>query len=219
MKKILYLIFFTTLFLFFNNVFSAEIKYNTENNIKKAILLEDYITKHKSKIENFIKKYKINNNIDIKNDIKWLNDTIIALKKIQTKDIEKEIAENVIKSILIKIKNINNNLKIKLKAEKNKIETKLNKKKELYSKLWIKLSNKINDINLKIALKIFKNKKELSEKELKIKENLIKLNKESKKLKNFWNINFKSENEIKNSFIRILKNIKKEIDLMKTTIK
>jgi hypothetical protein len=47
------------------------------------------------------------------------------------------------------------------------------------------ISGKIDSINLKIAKNIFTNKNILSEKESKIKENLIKLNKESLKLKNF----------------------------------
>ena len=47
----------------------------------------------------------------------------------------------------------------------------------------------------------------------------MRLNKESKKLKYFWKINFKSEKEIKDSFVRILKNIKREIKIMKNTLK
>jgi len=219
MKKIVYSILFTLLFLFSSNVFSAEIEYNTESNIKKAILVEDYIVRHKSKIENFIKKYNIVNNSNIDNDIRELNESLSALQKIQNNDIKKEIAENIMKAVLVRIKNVNESLKVKFKKEKEKIEYNLNTKKTLYSKFWIKLSDKINDINLKIATKIFKNKTILSTKELKIKQNLIKLNKESKKLRNFWNISFKSEKEIKDSFIRILKNIKREIGLMKDTIK
>jgi hypothetical protein len=59
----------------------------------------------------------------------------------------------------------------------------------------------------------------LTQKELNLKENLIQLNKESQKLRNLKYIDFKSENEIKDSFIRILKNIKREIDLMKIVLK
>jgi hypothetical protein len=45
------------------------------------------------------------------------------------------------------------------------------------------------------------------------------LNNESKKLKYFWNINFKSEKEIKDSFVRILNNIKREVSLMNSSLK
>lgn len=219
MNKIVYSILFTLLFLLSSNVFSAEIEYNTESNIKKAILVEDYIVKHKSKIENFIKKYNIPNSSELISDIKELDESIEALKQIQNTSIEKIIAEEVMHAIILRVKNVNDSLKIKLKFEKEEFENKLKAKKNAYSKLWIKLSDKIDNINLKIATNIFKNKTVLSLKESKIKENLIKLNKESLKLRNFWNINFKSEKEIKDSFIRILKNIKREISLMKDTIR
>lgn len=219
MKKIVYSILFTTFFLFSSNVFAWKIEYNTESNIKKAILVENYIVKHKSKIGDFIKKYNISSSTLLENDINELNESIEALKQIQNTDIEKVIAEEVMQAIILRVKNVNDSLKTKLKAKKEEFEKKLKKKKEIYSRLWVKLSDKIDNINIKIATNIFKDKKVLSLKESKIKLNLIKLNKESLKLRNFWNIHFKSEKEIKDSFIRILKNIKREIWLMKETIK
>lgn len=217
--KIVYSILFTLLFLFSTNIFAWEIKYNTEYNIKKAILVEDYIVRHKEKIKNFILKYNITGNSNLNKDIQVLNKSIEALKKIQNTDIEKEKAEEIIQAVLVRIKNVNISLKTKLKIKKEEFEKKLLKKKNTYLKLWIKLSNKIDNINIKIATNIFKNKRILTLKESKIKLNLIKLNKESIKLKNFWNNEFKSEKDIKDSFIRILTNIKREISLMKNELK
>ena len=219
MKKIVYFILFISFFLFSSNSYAISGIYNTESNIKKAILVEDYIIKHRGRIENFIIKYGIENNNVLINELKWLNESIEALQKIQNTSIEKEIAEDIMKAILIRIKKINENLKKQLKIEKDKFQKKLDKKKNIYSKLWIKLSDKINNINLKIAKKIYKNDSILSLKEWKIKKNLINLNIQSLKLRNFWSINFKSEKEIKETFINILKKIKIEVSEMKSILK
>ena len=219
MKKIIYFILFIMLFLSSANIFIANAEYNTESNIKKAILVEDYIIRHKAKIEEFIKKYNLSENSNLTKDIEELNQSIQALRKIQNTSIEKQKAEEVMQAIIVRIKNVNESLEAKLREEKKAYELKINTKLKAYSNLWIKLSDKIDSINLKIAQNIFKNKEVLSLKESKIKLNLIKLNKESQKLRNFWNIKFSSEKEIKDSFIRILQNIKREITLMKTTLK
>ncbi len=219
MKKIVYFILFTLFFIFSTNIYASEIEYNTESNIKKAILVENYIKNHKSKIEKFILKYDIKNEPLLEKDIKELNELIQVLQKIQNTNIKKIKSDEIIKTVLIRIKELNKRLKLKLKSEKNKYEYNLKRKKELYSKLWIQLSYKINNINLKVAKNIFKDKINLSKKELKIKDYLIKLDKESKKLKKIWSINFKSEKEIRDSFVRILNNIKREVNSMKLTIK
>jgi predicted RND superfamily exporter protein len=135
MNKIIYLILFMMLFLFSSNIFALEVEYNTESNVKKAILVEDYILRHKEKIEDFIVKYNIVNNKELTKDIKELNESIEALKKIQNTDIEKQKAEEVLQAILVRIKNVNESLKIKLKIEKEDFENKLNSKKLIYSKL------------------------------------------------------------------------------------
>lgn len=219
MKKIIYYILFNIIFIFSTNTFAWNFEYNTEFNIKKAILVEDYIIRHKSKIEDFIHKYNINNNSNINNHIKEYEQTIEILKKTQNTNIEKEKAEEIIKVVIIKIKEINDTLKSKLKVEKEKYTKKLEIKKLNYFKLWKKLSKKIDNINIKIATKIFKNKTILSFKESKIKLTLLRLNKESVKLRNFWNNKFNSEMELKKSFMDILNNIKKEIKLIKNELK
>ena len=219
MKKIIYLVLINTLLIFSCNSYDNEIEYNTESNIWKAVLVEDYIKKHKEKIENFILKYDISEDDDINKNLNILNESIEALQKIQNWEIENQKSEEIIQAIIKRVKIVNDNLKINLEIKKSEFEKKLLKKKENYSKLWIKLSNKIDEINIKIARNVFKDKTVLSLKESKIKQNLIQLNKESIKLKNLWNIEFKSEKEIKDSLIRILTNIKREVNSMKNNMK
>ena len=216
MRKIVYFL-LISLIISVSNIVNAE--NNQDNTIKKAILVESYIKKHKEKIEKFIEKYDIKNKEYIKNDIKELNESILALNKIKNSEINKQKSEEIIQAIIKRIKSINNNLKEKLSIEKILFEKNLKRKKKIYSILWNKLSNKIDEINIKIIKSIFSNTKISNQNKEKIKNNLIKLNKESKKLKYFWKINFKSEKEIKDSFVRILKNIKREVKLMKKSLK
>jgi len=219
MKKIVYFLLFVLIFTLSNNVFSFDIEYNTSSNVKKALLVEDYISRHKGKIDSFIKKYNIFNNKTIIKNINELDESILALKKIQNTNIDKIKADEILLAVLNRIKKTNESLKIQLKIEKDIFEQNLKSKKNAFSKLWIKIANKINSINLIIAKKIFKNKDNLSEKELLLKQNLINLNKESLKLKNFSNITFKSESSIKETFVEILQKIKLEINSMKKILK
>ncbi len=218
MKKIIFNILFIILFLLPSIAFSNN-QYNTESNVKKAILVEDYIVKHKEKIKWFIIKYNLSSNNNLNNDLKKLNEAIEALQKIQNTNIEKSIAESVLKSVLVRIRNINYSLKEELKKGKIEHQRNIDKKQAIYSTLWVKIADKIDSINLKIASKIFKNKDVLSLRESNIKKNLIKLNNESKKLRYFSYYSFSSEQEIKKAFVKILQNIKNEVNVMKSTLK
>ena len=217
MKKIVYFMVFILSIVSSTNVLAGEYN-NTENTITKANLIESYIQKHKLRIENFINKYNIKDTSHLQDSIKELNESIIALNKIKNGEIDPNKSEEIINAIIKRIKYINEDLKRKLNTEKIAFEKTLKKKKYIYSNLWKKISEKIDDINIKIAKKVLTKDKILSEEELKVKEHLIKLNKESKKLKYFWNINFKSEKEIKDSFVRILNNIKREVNEMKKSL-
>jgi len=213
MKKVVCFILYSTLIFTFSKSFAIDIEYNTESNVKKAILVENYVIWHKEKINKYLADYNLLNSPDLSSDLKSIDELIKALRKIENTNIEKKKAEDVIQVVLDRIKIINESLRIKLQKEKDNYEKKLNQKKQAYAVLWIKISDKIYNINLKIAKNIIKNET-LTVTELKIKTSLIILNKESQKLRNFWDLEFKSESEIKRTFIEILKKIKKEIDLM-----
>lgn len=214
MKKVIYFIIFNTILLLFSKTFAFEIEYNTEYNVKRAILVEDYVLRHKEKIDNFLKNYDVVGSDDLYNDLKIINESIDALRKIQNTNVEKKKADDVMQAVLDRIKVVNEDLKVKLKIEKEKFQKKLNLKKQNYAFLWKKLSDKIYNINLKIAKNIIKENTTLSIRDLEIKNSLINLNRESQRLKNFWNMDFKSEKEMREEFIQILRNIKKEINYM-----
>jgi len=78
-----------------------------------------------------------------------------------------------------------------------------------------KLSFKIEEIYNIINNNQFKDKKILTENEIRLKSSLKELNNLSKKLKYFSYIEFESSYEIKNEFISILKEIKAQISIIK----
>lgn len=218
MKKVVYFIIFNAVLLLFSKTFALEVEYNTEYNIKRAILVEDYVIRHKEKIDNFLKNYNIVGDDNLYNDLKIINESIDALRKIQNINVEKKKADDVMQAVLDRIKIVNEDLKVKLKIEKEIFQKKLNLKKQTYALLWKKISDKIYNINLKIAKNIIKQNSTLSLKELDIKNNLINLNRESQKLSNFWDLDFNSEKEMRIAFVQILKNIKNEITSMNETL-
>ncbi|MBT3727035.1 hypothetical protein HOG21_05110 [bacterium] len=129
MKKI-FIIFFIFISFFSSYVYAN----NTEENIKKAVLVENYITNQKEKIEEYIIKYSIYNKT-INYNISELDNLIKILKSIQNKNIEKDKAEKMLIKILKKIKSVNNELKILLKKEKDLYNKEFIKKLNLYSEL------------------------------------------------------------------------------------
>jgi hypothetical protein len=131
MKKIIYIILFALLFLLPSNIFAS----NTNVNIEKAILVENYIKKHKERIKGFIIKYELKNDSVLNNSLKELNESIIALEQIQNTNIENKKADKIINAIIIRVKNINEELKIKFRKAKKEFKNKIILKKQLYSKL------------------------------------------------------------------------------------
>jgi len=131
MKKIVYFIIFILSILSVNNVLASE--YNNENIIKKAVLIEDYIKKHKIRIEDFIQKYNIKDTSYLKESINELDESIIALNKIKNSEIPIEQSEKIIQTILKRIKDINDKLKDKLYIEKNNFDNRLKSTRNEYS--------------------------------------------------------------------------------------
>lgn len=215
MKKIFTFLCIALLFLSFSTVWAID----NESNSKKVGLIEDYISKHKLNIEELIDKYQITNNPIIDENVLILNQSLEAVQKLKQETYDDNKVENVLQDIIKRVKQVNSSLKEELKYERRKFEIKLAQKQEVYNTLWKKLSSKIYDINLRVAKKIFKNKTVLSLKESNIKLHLINLNQESIKLKNFWQINFRSQKEMRDAFASILANIKTEVNLMKKELK
>lgn len=227
MKKVFLYIFFITSLLLTQRVgavsYYEEIKLNlnpaasnTENNIEWARLIEKYLSKLKNELLIFNTKYDIKWDKETDDFFKKIDKMIFSLRKIQTISIEKNIAEEVMSSIIAELKNLNPKVKSYLKNKKIEIEKKTDEVKNNYSVFAEKLSKSLSIFTIELSLKL--KKWEQVNKEI-IMEHIKNLEKENKKLLNFRNISFNNPSEIKSSFIRILNNIKREISEIKKLIK
>jgi len=192
--------------------------YSWKNNVEKTILIEKYLIEHKTKIVNFSIKYNAERDTEINRSIDKIDYLIESLNKIQNNNLDVETEDLAITTILNEVKKINDSLKTTLKKKKDSFELNLKVKKDFYSNLAYKLSFKIEEIHSLMYDKKIYEKKILTERELKIKTSLKKLSNLSKDLKYFWNNQFNSEEEIKTLFIKILKDIKNQISILKSNI-
>jgi len=204
--------------LFFSTAYMEEDPYVWKSNIEKTMLIEKYLLWHKEKIINFSMKYEVENDVEIKKSLGRINYLIESLNKIQNNSLDEDKENLVITTILSEIKKVNDDLKLTLQKKKDSFEVNLKIKKDFYSNLWYKLSFKIEEIyNVMYDEKLYNNNY-LNENETKTKNALNEINSLSKDLKYFSYKDFDSQNQIKQEFIQILKDIRKQILILKKII-
>ena len=163
MKKALSL-FILIFFIFANNTFAIsyrdEIRLdlnpnieNTTNNINGAKLIEKYLKKLKTEIEDFKEKYNISSDKEIDSFLKKLEMMIVSLKKIQTTSVERYTAEDVMRSIVNELKTLNPKIKSYFKVKKTLIIIETKNVKNNYvlfsQQLSKSLTKFINEIKLR----------------------------------------------------------------------
>ncbi|MDD2908042.1 MAG: hypothetical protein PHH98_05375 [Candidatus Gracilibacteria bacterium] len=192
--------------------------YVGKSNIEKTMLIEKYLLGHKEKIINFSMKYEVENDVEIKKSLDRINYLIESLNKIQNNSLDEDKENLVITTILSEIKKVNDDLKLTLQKKKDSFEVNLKIKKDFYSNLGYKLSFKIEEIyNVMYDEKLYNNNY-LNENETKTKNALNEINSLSKDLKYFSYRDFDSQNQIKQEFIKTLKDIRKQILILKKII-
>lgn len=177
---------------------------------KKTELISTYIKNLKKEINIFKKRYEIENNESLENEVLELDNLLNILNNLNKKIIWEQDKEKIIKIILEKLKKSKDIIKNILKIKKTKYEKEFNIKREFYLKIWDKLNKQINNLIVNVY-DVYKNIDYLWEKETSIIILLKDLNKESLKLKNFKFFNFNTQTEMSTSMVRILKNIKNDI--------
>lgn len=177
---------------------------NTTNNINWAALIEKYLKKLKTEIEDFKEKYNINSDKEIDSFLKKLEMMIVSLRKIQTTSIERYVAEDVMRSIVNELKTLNPKIKSYFKVKKTLIIIETKNVKNNYvlfsQKLSKSLTKFINEIKLKTN----------DENRDEIEIHLRSLRNENNRLLNFWDLSFDNPSEVKSRFLVILNNIKNE---------
>jgi len=169
MKKII--ITFLVLFISANEIvlrdFEGVYKTSSSEIIVSADMLNKYVLKLKTQLQNFKIKYYIekDNKIDIKID--GLIKISTALKKIQNINTDEDLAKNIIKTVISNLKNIDSEIKPYLQElitkEQNIISEFKSKNKSKFRDFWNKIKDSSNKIKKKINSKSFlsKNDKEI----------------------------------------------------------
>jgi hypothetical protein len=216
MKKLVKILLILLWILYFNTAHMIlEDPYDWKSNIEKTILMWKYLTWHRENIINFAVKYELEDDADIKKYVDRIDYLVDSLNRIQNNNLDKDREDLLISTILNEIKKINEQLKVVLIVKKTGFEKDLKIKKELYSKIAYKLSFKILEIHNMLYSKELQEKKILSESEIKLKNALKQIETLSKKLKYFSYIEFEKPSYVKEEFLRILKQIKEQISIIK----
>ncbi|MCH2188636.1 hypothetical protein MK079_02305 [Candidatus Gracilibacteria bacterium] len=187
----------------------------SHSSINQAELIEKYIDTHREKIVLFAERYALGGNKDVRKHVAEFDDMKQVIIQIKSGNMSEQDAEKALVEIVKKAKQVNSQLQYVLKEEKQNFEKKLKKTQEKYQALGEHLSYTLNQVILKIISSLG-DKKDFSEKQKNIIPHLKNLEEESKKLKNIGNINFQNTSEMKQSFLRILRNIKREIKAIRT---
>lgn len=183
---------------------------NTEKNINQASAIENEVADFRKKLILIQKKYKLENDNIIKKSIEDLYEIIYILRKIQTTKINKNTANYVIKVVINDLKNIN----IVTKSYLKNIKLKLNKSKEKYNKISIRLNKTLNKITLSF-IKYYQKKENITKKDKKIIKIVQEIYSKSLKLKEFKNIIFYNEEDMRQYLVKILKDLKKDFRKIK----
>ncbi len=205
-----------TLIIFF--IFSIINTVKAENEIDKLELIERYIVNYKKNISLVVAKYEIKDNKDIKDTTDSLNFLLEIISKVKDSNMSEQEKERVVKFLTKNLKEINWKSKETLKKWKEDFDKKVKQIQESYSKLWLKISWQLDFFIQKIH-KLKLNKEILNSKESILKENLNRIAEISRELKDFWEINFNSEKEIKTYFKNIIQDIRRELLKLKENIK
>jgi hypothetical protein len=221
MKKIVLTIFCLLLhWIFTQNIqaFQSESNSNNKSSYTQFDLLETYLTKHKHKIELFQEKYNIYSNKDLDLLLIEIENLTLISKNIKNKKIEwynsKEISSHIVKRIKI----INSKLELILTQEKNIYQNNLKKKKEIYSKIWLKAGKQLIIIIEKLGNRVTKSNISIEIK-MKIIIHLKNLQKNSKKLRDLTNNDFDNQWDLQEYFVSILKEIRDDMSTIKKILK
>ncbi len=187
---------------------------NTQENIDKAKLLKKYAYDLKDSILSIQKNYNIPTTPTIENGIKEIDKMTRSLWQIQTKQVEKTVADEVLSSVVISLREINAELKPYLKKWEQDYQQELLKERTKYIQIGNRLSLLLHSFIENLSKNLSK-KPRLSSKEKQVVHSLVRLNDVKTRIDQFKNINFKTKQEMKNYYIGIIQSIQKELLLIK----
>ncbi len=191
---------------------------NTEENIHQARLLRKYIKDYKSKIGELETRYSIGSSFVLNAYKKELDTMIQALKKTETKFMDKADAESIRLSVVEWLKDLNVLIKDTLKKEQDKYEERLKIKKASYARIGDQISKVIRQLTKELT-SFLSQKENLSEAQKEIIRSLVRHNETNNKIEDFRNLDFQSEEEMKWYYRNIIRSIRSEIKQIKSLLK
>lgn len=186
----------------------------SQQHISEAKLLRTYLSRYKQDINKMYIKNTNEVSGFMQNTNLILDDMLYALNLILTKAVDPTTVESHMLEIVKDIKIINVRMKEYLKEEQKIFQQKLEQKKQNYITSWNRLSLILDTLESRLTSVLIK-RKELSNNEKVIVKSLVRIRKENEKIKNFQNITFISEAEMKLYFKNIIIVLKKEILILK----
>jgi len=183
---------------------------NTQWNIHRAVLLESHISHFSKNINNISTKYWISENSVIINTLKLTQQMSRATQNIQTLSIEKSDADEIISSIVSDLSKLNTGIKLHLKQEISSIQLYHTKHAEVGDKIAQELFTLTSQIDQKIP-----ENTQISQKSKQVLVHNQRIKDLAHTLDNFDTLEFYKKVEIRSSFLRIIKDIKKEIQLIR----
>ena len=187
----------------------------SEANISAAKLLQDYVESYEEKINDLLDSYNSENTQIIQAVNSSLKQMSRSLDIIQYKSIDPLVVNGVMESIVTDLKGINNKMKIYLSQEKQLHEDRLSSIQQNYSQIGIKISRVLDNL-VSVLSKAMIQKDSLSEKEKELVRSLLIIRTQSDKIKDFTNLSFQSQEEMKAYFQDIISVIQQEILQMKS---
>lgn len=186
----------------------------SKNNISAAKLLQKYVESYEEKINALLDSYNSQNTEIIKAVNKSLKKMSKSLDIVQYKSVDPLVVHEIMQSIVTDLKTINNSMKVYLEQERQLSLMRLQAIQDNYIKIGIKISTILDNLVDALSYSLVQ-KKSLSEKEKEIVRSLVIIREQSSKIKNFKNISFTSQWEMKEYFQEIIFTIRAEIISMK----
>ena len=181
----------------------------SDSQYSAAKLLQDYVEEYKMKINNLYSQYNGNNPIVMSSFNQQLSKMSQNLYDIQEDRITSNQAWKILSEIVSDLKTINTRMKVFLEQEKILWEEKLRKKQQTLAKIWSQISKTLDSLLLSISNQLLSQSK-LSAKEKRLVESLVVLRAQNNKMKNFSNITFETETQMKEYLKQIVDAIRNE---------
>ena len=220
MKKISLLVIICLFILSANGVFA--LKYSdgllenpsysdiSQQHISEAQLLLSYIVRYKEDINTLYKRHTRGTTPTMRDTNIILDDMILALETIQSKQVNPDTVESLMLEIVRDIKIVNTRMKAYLQERKKIHDDKLASTKQKYVKTAKKISNTLDSLIYQLT-NILSQQTNLSEDEISIVQSLVRLRDENNKIKRFEVMSFQSEAEMQLYFKNIITELRKEI--------